>query len=141
MRQVILPYNAQIIHNGKLFVNELVPGDLITGYDLRNKMLKSVSILEITPLEVAKKLLLLQVYNKPVCFVDETVCYTPHGEKSLAERPINFIGFCRHNPKVLTLRTRLNVLDFPGVTIPAFLLKWDSPDYIWSEGILVGSAG
>jgi len=140
MRQVILPYNATVIHNGKLFVQELAPGDLITGYDLRSKMLKSVTLQEITPVEqITKKLLMLQNHHKTVCFVDETVGYTTTGEQKLADRPSNFVGFCRHNTKVLTLRRVLNVIEYSDI-VPAFLLKWDNTDYIWSEGILVGSS-
>ncbi len=140
MRQVILPFNATIIHNGKLFVTELVPGDLITGYDLRHKMLKTVTIQEITPVEqITKKVLMLHNHHKAVSFVDETIGVTTAGEKSLADRPVNFVGFCRHNTKVLTLRKVVNVVEYSDI-IPAFLLKWETVDYIWSEGILVGSA-
>jgi hypothetical protein len=139
MHKVILPYNATVIHNGKLFVNELVPGDVITGYDLKTKMLRSVPLVEVTPVEqLTKRLLMLDRHHKAVCFVDETIGLTTSGPKSLAERPVNFIGFCRHNPKVLTLRKVVNVVAYTDI-VPAFLLKWDNPAYIWAEGILVGS--
>lgn len=141
MQQVVLPFNAQIIHDSKLFVADLVVGDRITGYDLQRKMLVTATLTAVTPLEpVAKRIVNCHQQPHPICFAEETVVLTPQGNKTLGSRPRSFMGFCRHNSKVVTLRQVLTVVEFGDTTVPAFLLQWESPAYIWSEGVLVGSA-
>lgn len=139
MFQVILPFNAQVIHDSKLFVEDLVVGDRITGYDLEHKMLVTAMLTAITPTEpLAKRLVMLNQVAHPACFAEDTMGLTIHGIKPLSSRPKSFMGFCRLNPKVLTLRHVMNVIE-SDATVPGYLLEWESPAYIWSEGVLVGN--
>ncbi len=120
-----------------MYINELVTGDRVVAYDYRNKMLKEIPV-TVEKIEQARKCIVLMERQNARCFTWETVGLTPLGEKKIIERPDVFMGFCRFNSKVVTMRKVLDIIEKDEL-VDLYRLTWESPDYIWSGGALVGS--
>jgi hypothetical protein len=76
-------------------------------------------------------------------FTKETIGLTLVGEKLLTETR-QYIGYCHYTPGKLLERNfspGIELKNFDGVVVnDAVELQWEWPDYIWFEGILVGTS-
>lgn len=148
MRHVVVPTLALIICRGKHVVADLVPGDQVQGYDYRNRRIGMATLTAINRVEAAKEVLLPIEHYKMIHFTRETVGLTPAGsEKTLVETR-QYIGYCHENPGKLLTRNFSPAIDQAKLTefvdglatTEAVELQWEWPEYIWFEGILVGTA-
>jgi len=145
MRHVIVPSLAWILCRGKGVVADLVVGDQVQAYDYRNQKVCMATITGINPVESARHMLLPIERFKMIPITKETVGLTSVGEKTLEETR-QYIGYCHTNPGKLLERNFSTALEqhqlqqFEGIVADAVELQWESPDYIWFEGILVGTS-
>lgn len=102
------------------------------------------TITAINPVESARHMLLPIERFKMIPITKETVGLTSAGEKTLEETR-QYIGYCDRNPGKLLERNFSTALEqhqlqqFEGIVADAVELQWEFPDYIWFEGILVGT--
>ena len=138
MRRAILPISAMILCRGKFLVSELVPGDQVQGIDYRNKRLAMATISAIGPITLAQRVLVPITQHKMVPVTKETVGLEGTGRGELPVIHIrSAIGFCQDR-----LNMVVRDLGFPveyQEMIEAVELQWEWPEYIWFEGILVGT--
>ena len=137
MRHVILPVSAMILCRGKFLVSELVPGDQVQGFDYRGRRLAMATITSVIVVPPAQRVLVPITKHKMVPVTKETIGLAETG----LELPImvcrKVLGFCQDRLQVI-----VRELGFPIVTeeiVEAVELQWEWPDYIWFEGILVGT--
>lgn len=138
MRSAIVPVQAGILCPHKITVADLIPGDCINGYDPYRRRVTSACITSIEPMPVSKKILATMLRFQTQLLIPETIIYTPHGERSLADARHELYGYCYENPKNLIIR-QVDSLIETGEQVDTIKLTWESPDYIWLNGILVGT--
>jgi len=73
-----------------------------------------------------------------VTLTAKTVILTPNGERTLAQNVNRITGYCYKNPKNLLVREVDAIMECKE-TVEVVRLTWDEPDYIWTDGILVGA--
>ena len=137
MRHCILPVSAMILSRGKFLVADLAPGDRVQGFDYRSKRLAMATITSVTPVAITQKVLLPITKYKMIPVTKETVGLTSYGIEQPIVNSRFAIGFCQQRLNLI-----VRELGFPvefDEMIEAVELQWEWPDYIWFEGILVGS--
>lgn len=137
MRHVILPASAMILCRGKFVVSELEPGDKVQGYDFRNRRLAMGTISVANPVEPVQKVLVPISQFKVIPIANETVGLAPPGIEQTILSTRQFLGFCQKTMK-LVIRELECPVKSEG-TVEAIELQWEWPDYLWFEGILVGT--
>jgi hypothetical protein len=127
-----------------MVVADLAPGDQLQGYDYRNRKVGMATIVAVNSVESIQHVLLPIERYKMIPFTKQTIGLTTTGEKSLIETR-QYIGYCPENPNKLIERNfnpavdQQKLTEFKGITQNAVELQWECPDYIWFEGILVGT--
>ena len=137
MRQVILPKNALIYCTGKFDAGLLVSGDRIQGYDYRNRKPVMITIAYAKPMPPQNKVVILTDLVT-LNFCATTVLLTPYGERLPKDKPRELVRYCGLSPKIPRMREVLNQIDY-NINVDAVKLVWECPDYIISQGILVGT--
>ena len=137
MRHVILPTNAMILCRNKFVVADLQPGDQVQGYDYRNHRLAMGTIHAINPVDPVQKVLVPISRFKIIPIAKETIGLTSSGVEKTIISTKQFLGFCHAKMKLL-VRELECPMEFEDM-IEAVELQWEWPDYIWFEGILVGT--
>lgn len=138
MRNVILPTSASILCRNKLRVGELTPGDVVSGYDWQHRRVVMVTILEVNAVPPMLKVTIPISHFKTLNLVHDTVVLTSSGERAVKRGGHTYTGYCQENPKLLVSRLIENVLETRD-EIETVELVWDHPEYIWTDGILVGT--
>lgn len=138
MRHVILPISAMILCRGKLLVSELVPGDKVQGFDYHGKRLALATITDVRPVPPAQRVVVPINRYKMVPITKETVGLSGDGREQPVMHTRSAMGFCQDQLKVI-VRELGPPIEFDEL-IEAVELQWLWPEYIWFEGILVGSA-
>lgn len=138
MRNVILPVTAGVLCHNKLSVQDLVPGDCVSGYDTYNRRVTMARIVSIEPLPPVPKIRVPLTRFMTVTLTAKTVILTPNGERTLAQNVNRITGYCYKNPKNLLVREVDAIMECKE-TVEVVRLTWDEPDYIWTDGILVGA--
>jgi len=137
VRHVILPTSAMILCRNKFVVADLQPGDQVQGYDYRNHRLAMGTIHAVNPVDPVQKVLVPISRFKIIPIAKETIGLVPSGVEKTIISTKQFLGFC-HNKMKLIIRELECSMEFED-TIEAVELQWEWPDYIWFEGILVGT--
>jgi hypothetical protein len=127
-----------ILCRGKFLVSELVPGDQVQGIDYRSKRLAMATIAAVTPVAPALKVWVPLTGHKMIPVTKDTVGLEGTGRGELPVVNIrSALGFCQTGLKLV-----IRDLGFPLETeemVEAVELQWEWPEYIWFEGILVGT--
>jgi hypothetical protein len=126
-----------ILCRGKFLVSELAPGDRVQGFDYRNKRLAMGTILAVTPVAPAQRVLVPITRYKMVPVTRETVGLAANGLEQPVMNTRNALGFCQDKMKVVDRELGCAV-EFDEL-VEAVELQWEWPEYIWFEGILVGT--
>ena len=137
MRRVILPISAMILCRGKFLVSELAPGDQVQGFDYRSKRLALGTILAVTPVEPAQRVLVPITKYKMVPVTKETIGLSGDGREQPVMHTRSAMGFCQDKMKVIVRELGFAVES--AELVEAVELQWEWPEYIWFEGILVGT--
>jgi spore coat polysaccharide biosynthesis protein SpsF (cytidylyltransferase family) len=95
-------------------------------------------IVSIEPLQPKSKIRVPLSRFMTLALTADTVLLTPNGERTLAQNPSRITGYCNKNPKNLLIRD-IEVIRECKEAIEVVRLTWDAPDYIWTDGILVGA--
>jgi len=137
VRHAILPVSAMILCRNKFVVKELCPGDQVQGFDYQRRRLAMGTICAIIPVDPVQKVLVPVSHYKIVPIAKETVGLTSTGVEGTIVSAKQFLGFCHEKLKLI-----VRELGCPREyedTVEAVELQWEWPDYIWFEGILVGT--
>jgi hypothetical protein len=118
---------------------ELIPGDQVQAYDYRNMRPVFATILEKNLGPQLKRVQLEITKFKTIEWTHETVGLTSTGEKTLKDGVRQFLGYCNHNPKNLVPRDIQSTIEYNAL-IDTVELVWETPDYLWVEGILCGTS-
>ena len=137
MRHVILPVSAMILCRGKFLVSELAPGDQVQGFDYRSKRLALATIDNIGAVSLARRVVVPITRYKMVPITKETVGLSGDGREQPVMHTRSAMGFCQDKLQVV-VRELGCAKEFDEM-VEAVELQWEWPDYIWFEGILVGS--
>jgi hypothetical protein len=138
MRSVIIPARAGVLCPHKMIAAELEPGDSVGGYDTYNRRVVSARIISIEKLPDAPKILVPISHFKTLTLVADTVVLTPYGERIFPQAKRQLMGYCYHNPKKLLTREVQTIIESKE-TVETVKLVWEGPEYIWTDGILVGT--
>jgi hypothetical protein len=137
MRSVIIPAIAGVLCRNKLTVADLVPGDEVSGYDSYNRRVAFAKIVSIEKLPDSPKVLVPITRFMTLTLLTETVILTPYGERHLADAKSQLTGYCYKDPKKLLIREVQTIIESRD-TVETVRLFWDGPEYIWTDGVLVG---
>lgn len=137
MRHVILPLTAMILAPGKMCASDVRVSDRIGGYDLWNRRPELATISSVEHVETTGIVITLGGYMT-LMFATDCFGLTTSGEIALAKSALStkFIGYCHANQRNLIERAVL-VISEPK-PVQAVRFTWNQPDYLWSNGILVG---
>jgi len=137
MRRVILPVMAQISGRTKHFVENLQNGDQIQGYDYRNGKVALVTLTSVSVIKPVQKILLTVPGFRIIAVTRDTKMLSPQGECTVFDKPRQLIGFCQKNPINLLEREVGHFIEYAALW-EVKELRWEGPQYIWAEGMLVG---
>lgn len=137
MRHVILPVSAMILCRGKFLVSELVPGDWVQGFDYRSKRLALATIASVTMVPPTQRVVVPVTRYKMVPVTKETIGLAENGIEQPVVKSTRVLGFCQQKLQLI-VRDLGCPIEF-AETVEAVELQWEWPEYIWFEGILVGS--
>jgi hypothetical protein len=133
-----LPDSAKVkdLSRGEIPVSEVVPGQVLVGYSIREKKLATVVVSSVQPIPIQPHFVFhLRPIGRLVLMYDTGV-YTSAGPALASQAKDHLYGFCILKPRLLSVRPIDAVLEQfdSGVEI-----QWDTDVMLWSQGIVVGS--
>jgi hypothetical protein len=137
VRHAILPVSAMILCRNKYVVADLQPGDQVQGYDYRNKKLILATIHAVNPVAPVQRVQLPLSQFKVIPIAKETIGLTALGTEEAILSARTFLGYCSEKAKLVIREIQCPIEH--EETVEAVELQWEWPDYIWFEGILVGT--
>lgn len=140
MRCVIVPARAGILCPNKLVVAELQSGDIVSGYDNYGRRVVNARIVSLEKLANQPRVSVPISRFQTLTLVADTVALTPTGEKALRQGIRQFMGYCYKSPKNLLIRDVDTIIESKE-EIKVVKLAWEGADYIWTDGILIGTKG
>jgi hypothetical protein len=92
----------------------------------------------VNPIDPVQKVLVPISQFKVIPIANETVGLAPPGVEQTILSTRQFLGFCQKTMKLIIRELEPPVVK-PEEYVEAIELRWDWPDYLWFEGILVGT--
>jgi len=113
------------------------PGTQVIAYCVPSRDIKVVRVVSVTPIP-PQDVLQVEIQNfRIITGFPETEAFTARGLQRLDSLPSMYQTYCVMNPKRLASRTPLSV--FGNGAQAGVLVEWDTDDYLYAEGLLVGS--
>lgn len=118
-------------------MSELVPGDRVQGFNYRSKRLEMVMITAVRAVPPMQRVVVPINRYKMAPMTNATIGLAENGIEQPVVKSTRVLGFCQDQLKVIA-RELGPAREFDEM-VEAVDLEWLWPEYIWFEGILVGS--
>lgn len=136
--KALLPSSAVVkdLSAGEIPASQVVPGQVLVGYSIREKKMATVVVSSVSLLPVQPHFIFHLAPHGRVVLMYDTGVYTNGGPTPAHQVKNNLYGFCILKPHLLSVRPIDAVLEQfdSGVEI-----QWDTDVMLWSQGIVVGS--